>query len=102
MPPSALRPLGDRDTYREPGAEADGQVPDGDESHAEKDAEGEAPEGAAASHPARSMQKLFWQVVHEEQDKIRQSQPELGKKEVLKMAKAACLGVPLCSVLVFN
>lgn len=43
------------------------------------------------SKGAESMRDLYWTVVHQKQKELKKKNPDLGAKEILKMARAECL-----------
>lgn len=37
------------------------------------------------------MRQMYWDVIHEEQKRLKKAHPNMPGKEILKLARAACL-----------
>lgn len=47
--------------------------------------------GESSAHADKNLRTLYWNVVHEEQVKLKKAHPEKSGREILKMARDAFL-----------
>ena len=78
------------DSGDEGGSEAAGDSNDGGDKRTDRGVSNPSGKGSGAD-----LRSLYWNVVHEEQKKIKKSKPDMPGREVLKLARKAFLVIEL-------